>query len=84
MLEIHLSILLDVTKQLKLKFNPLFEKPRRPNLHRFDFWFDFLQLVNSKITFHFSKRLVKAHAQYCKKQMSLKAQYNKNIKLPES
>ena len=30
MLEIHGNILLDVTKQLQLKFNPLFEKPRRP------------------------------------------------------
>ena len=29
--------MLDVNKQLKLKFNPLFEKPRRPNRHRFDF-----------------------------------------------
>lgn len=38
MLEIHGNILLDVTKQLKLKFNPLFEKPRRRNLHRFDLW----------------------------------------------
>ena len=28
--------MLDVNKQLKLKFNPLFEKPRRPNLHRLD------------------------------------------------
>ena len=72
---------------LKLKFNPLFEKPRRPNLHRFDKFvicgaksFS-LQLVNSKITFHFSKRLVQSHVQYCKKQMSWQAQYNKNIKL---
>ena len=30
MLEIHGNILLDVTKQLQVKFNPLFEKPRRP------------------------------------------------------
>ena len=30
MLEIHGNILLDVTKQLQLKFNPLFEKSRRP------------------------------------------------------
>ena len=83
MLEIHGNILLDVTKHLKLKFNPLFEKPRRPNLHRFDkfvIWGAksfFLQLVNSKITFHFSKRLVQSHVQYCKKQMSWQAQYNK-------
>ena len=28
--------MLDVNKQLKLKLNPLFEKPRRPNRHRFD------------------------------------------------
>ena len=85
-LEIHGNILLDVTKQLKLKFNPLFEKPRRPNLHRFDKFVicgakSFLQLVNSKMTFHFSKRLVQSHAQYSKKQMSWQAQYNKNIKL---
>ena len=39
MLEIDGNILLDVTKQLKLKFSPLFEKPRRPNLHRFDLRF---------------------------------------------
>ena len=35
MLEIYGNILLDVTKQLKLKFNALFGKPRRPNFHRF-------------------------------------------------
>ena len=75
MLEIHGNILLDVTKQLKLKFNPLLEKPRRPNLHRFDKFVIcgvksfYLQIVNSKITFHFSKRLVQSHVQYWKKQM---------------
>ena len=38
--EIHGNILLDVTKQLQLKFNPLFEKPRTPNLHRFYLGFE--------------------------------------------
>lgn len=46
----------------------------------------FLRLVNSKVTFHYSKRLVQSRVQYCKqqqkKQVSLQAQlYNKNIKL---
>ena len=46
----------------------------------------FLRLVNSKVTFHYSKRLVQSRVQYWKqqqkKQVSLQAQlYNKNIKL---
>ena len=47
----------------------------------------FLRLVNSEVTFRYSKRLVQSRVQYCKqqqqkKQVSLQAQlYNKNIKL---
>ena len=45
-------------------------------------------LGDLKVTFHYSKRLVQSRVQYCKqqqqqqkKQVSLQAQYNKNIKL---
>ena len=50
----------------------------------------FLRLGYSKVTFHYSKRLVQSRVQYCKqqqqqqqqqKQVSLQAQYNKNITL---
>ena len=33
---------------MKLKSNPLFEKPRRPNLHRFDFNSPYSFLIHSK------------------------------------
>ena len=40
--------MLNVNKQLKLKFNPLFEKPRRSNRHRFDFNSPYSFLFHSK------------------------------------
>ena len=52
MIFFHVSVsthnMLDVNKQLELKFNPLFEKPRRPNLRRFDFKSPYSFLLHSK------------------------------------
>lgn len=93
MLEIHGNILLDVTKQLQLKFNPLFEKPRRPKSIFTDlicdFWRQVLLLTVSELKSNFP--LLEASSTVTctilqttttKKQVSLQAQlYNKNIKL---